>query len=234
MDTYIRFNYSNNFSFLFRKFAGSIVLATVILVLFVVIFSIGNKIISAEWENYKKNQQTKEILVKRKETLSNISQNAFDKSQAIAIALPDKNPILWTISQIKIYLTENPNTLIKSFVVGGEDKSLSDINALTFTVEIESKDISSIIDLIDYMQSVSPIVKVQSLNTDSNDLVAKSKIVMSVYWSAYPAKLDNINQSIFSLNQEEIEVLNSVAELKQPVFSSLSPSVPSIRENPFN
>lgn len=233
MRTHLKFK-SNSLDFPFKRFASSLVIVMVASVLLVFVVLLGKDIIISEWNKYKNNQNNKVIFESKKEVLSNVSSQVFNKSELVAIAMPDKNPVLWVISQLKNYLSENSNVLIKSLAVDIGEKNLTDINTLLVRIEIEAKDISGVLSMIDYLQKVLPITKVSDVSTEIGDLNVKSKVIILVYWSEYPTKLTNITESISSINQDEMEILNFVAQLKPPVFKVLSPSVPSIRENPFN
>lgn len=233
MEPKIKFT-SSSMSLPLGRFAGSLGLATVVAVLLVVIVVMGRQFITTEWDSYQKSQADKKVYEKKKDTLSSVSPSVFDRSGPSALAMPEKNPLLWSISQIKSYLSQNEDLTITSFKAESEGTSLPEITSLQYSIDIEATDIQSIIGLMDHIQSISPITRINNVKTEITTAGVKSKITLSVFWSPYPTKLSDISEPIVSINEQETEILNVIASLKQPAFSVLSPSAPSIRENPFN
>lgn len=221
------------FSFLSLRFGIYFLGVIFVSCLIFATFFMGSNVISIKWTDYKKNQKNKEILEKKKETLLDVSSIYFDKSNMIAIAIPDSKPILFVISQMKSYFLENKDIIANSFFIESEEKYMDDIYVLRFKIEVESDSIQKIFSLINYMHKILPIVKVQRVDSDISNSIVKSKIFMSVYWSSYPDKINKIDEQILGIDQKDLDIFDLIAGFKQPSFSILSPSTNLNRNNVF-
>lgn len=225
--TYKRFNF---FSLRFGIYFGSVIFVSCLIL---ATFLMGSNIIAIKWADYKKNQNSKDFLENKKETLLNVSSIYFDKSSMIAMAVPDSKPILFVISQLKSFFLENRDVIANSFLIESEEKYIDDIYVLRFKIEVESSSIQKIFSLINYMHKIVPIVKVQRVDSDVSNLTVKSKIFMSVYWSSYPDRINKIDEQILNIDQKDLDIFDLIASFKQPTFSVLSPSTNLNRNNVF-
>lgn len=189
----------------------------------------------------KINQQRRELKVTQKaentlmekesELRSSASKNPSLVTPA-TMALPDSNPALMVISNMKT-LSASKNVIIEDLRVSGggsSDKSETSRLGITFSVSGE------FVEALSFMKETKnylPIIRTQRLTIKVNGDIANIDAIASSSSSAYPDKLPLMTEPIDKITYEEYEILNELVQKQPPVFFELNPTGPVSRPNPF-
>jgi hypothetical protein len=218
----------------FLRFTGSFVAIVTITLLLVVGSIMGYNILTTYYTTYKTSITENQLLTQKRDALKEVQPSVLDLSGDTAIALPDRNPLLWTLSQLKAYLENQESVVITKFSLEGETPLTESVKSLPFTFELRALSVDDVLALTDYVSTIAPITKVDVVTLTQSGEFVNAKVVMSVYWSAYPTELSGITQPVTSLEQSDMDTLAQLSGLVKPAFGVLSPSAPTVRENPFN
>ncbi|MBN1168783.1 hypothetical protein JXA63_02735 [Candidatus Woesebacteria bacterium] len=162
--------------------------------------------------------------------LRNIQEGLLEYSNASLIAVPDKNPAVWSVSSLRQSIYENDLTLTKVQARA----NASNKNLFNVTIELELK--GSLRDLVVFADSLdkqAPIVKKRSMEISREGGKYTADIELSTYWAELPKKIPAINEPITSLSVKELEILVDIKNLLRPDFDVLEPQQDSLRESPF-
>lgn len=211
-------------------------LIVILFILFIYTLKTGYSQISSRLTTLKESEKQKQILEEKLEILSEIKEGILAQSDTSIIAVPDRNPALWVLSQLKSTAFETSLTLLNTRVrnEGHVDETLKKMN-LEFSLEGE---ILSIISLIKSVEKFAPVTTVESVSIENTQegLVAAS-VGTIIFWGELPTKIPPITEPIKRLSAKENELFALIDKLRRPTFTVLTPIDPlgtSSRENPFN
>jgi hypothetical protein len=185
------------------------IIVTIVILFIFVIPSSYSEIIS-RIQSYQTNQQTEEILNKKLTVLQSTSPDILNKASHSVIVLPDKNPVLALIAQIKeIAITENVAiTEVKSDAVSELDGG---IHKAEFKIGLEAESFLHISKVLEELAKRAPASTV--------DLATA---------------LPGVEEPLDPFSSEELTLLDQISKLTPPQFETLKPVSESLRENPFN
>jgi len=206
-----------------------------LLVLLVLLFFMSVKIGSANIKNSKSLisdlEGKNKTLTAKLGTLREIENDVSDASDITSVALPQENPALVAVSQIK-YLASANNTQITNLEVGKgfAKEEVSELN-MGFDVSGQTSDI---LRFLASVKTVAPIVIVSdvSLSSLSGENIASTSVI--AHWSDFPAKIPALSENIETLTKEEEKLLSEVSELVQPEFFELEAQAPAPDRDPFS
>lgn len=200
---------------------------------FIFVAGLSYNKVTSEWSSYKSLNEDIKKLEDKKNSLQAVGASLKASIEVPALALPEKNPTVWAIANIRNLAIEN--TAIPSGLKlqsGSQDiEGISD-NQLTF--RLQTNDFDSILNFFKALSKTLPLVTLKSLNIASDQesgIVADAQI--TIFNSKYPEKLPNIEAPVTTLTQKENELLNQIAGYKIPDFTNLLPSNEN-KENLFN
>lgn len=203
------------------------------ILLFIFVVPKGYSQITEKITSYKESRQKEELLTKKLVVLKTISLDALDKTPQTIIALPDKNPSLMIITQMKeAALTGNVIvTSIKSVAPSGFDENTQKIE-LVFG--LEGTDYPALLSTLSEFSKRAPMttIDVTSAHTIESKMLAEVHVLG--YWSKLPENIPAVTEPLTSFSPEELTTLQRVSGLIAPQFDTLSPQQSEERENPFN
>ena len=214
--------------------AGPLVLLVLFGFLTIVLVKNGYSQITTQLDNLKKASQAEERLESKLSTLKRINTSFDGSSSDILVALPEDNPGIQLIAQLKQYAADNTIPLNKIEMKGLADVS-DTLTKIQIISEFELVDYNSAISFLRSFQLSSPISSLDSFKVETIEggiLIAEAEI--SVYWSKLPTELPPLTEPVKEFTSEELALLGEVSSLLQPQFTIIPPSVPSQRENLFN
>jgi Tfp pilus assembly protein PilO len=203
----------------------------IVVVLFVIVGQFGfGKIsdIRSQIENIKSDQK---ILTQKLDILRNIESTGEQSSNLVVTALPDSNPSLLVISQIKILAGKNGLTVsgLKAGSPAVGTGSLSSVN-ISFNVMGLRDQIESFIKEIG---SIAPITVVDKIKiTESAPGASLGTISLKSFWAPFPTKVPAVGQAITDFTPQEQQILQNLKSLTQPIFSQV-PASSGGKSNPF-
>lgn len=183
-------------------------------------------------EEISQAETDKTILTEKLNTLTSLSADLQSNSQLSSYALPDKNPALSVISQLKSLGNQNLVSLskIKSGTNTGGPASVSSVG-VTFEV-IGPKD--GIIAFLTSLKKIAPLIQIDKIKLSQVVDQANASISVASFWAPYPTKLPEITSPISNLSADEVTTLSAISRLTPPQFVSLSPSTTAGKSDPFS
>jgi hypothetical protein len=203
------------------------------ILLFIFVVPKGYSQITQKISSYKESRQKEELLTKKLVVLKTVPSDVLDKTPQSIIALPDKNPSLMIISQMKeASLAGNVLvTSIKSVAGSAFDESTDKIE-LVFA--LEGDDYQSLLTTLSEFSKRAPMTTIDSTTATDTESKKTAEVHVVAYWSKLPENIPAVTDPLTSFSQEELTVLGRVTGLTAPQFNTLSPQQSVDRENPFN
>lgn len=172
------------------------------------------------------------VLEQKQQVLTDISGNVLSFVNASTDALPDKNPSLTMISQIK-QLASQRLLVISDLNIGRavEEGSLFKVQ-LQFDVD---GDLTQVTAFVRDLAGVAPLSRLESVNLNQSGDLVRASVSVVVYSAPFPEELPPLTEPLSDLTNNEEEVLGILSGLQAPPFSTgVSPSQPTgERTNPF-
>lgn len=206
----------------------------VVIALFVVVLNNGYSQIRTQLASLKTTRNTENTLKTKFDKLREVSPGVINNSDSVIIALPDKNPGILMVSQMRLFSINNALTLTKV-----ELKDSSKINdqlaKMQLSGEFEMPDLRSAVNFLHSLINSAPVSTLEELSVKSDQTgIRQGEIKISVYWADLPTQLPSLTEPFEELTEEEQNLLTKVAGFTQPEFTTLPPTSPGQRENPFN
>lgn len=176
------------------------------------------------------------ILEDKVNVLRQVRDSNLIASDISYIALSEKNPTTMLVSHIKT-LSEEYGILLKNLNLSDSDTNELEEGVIQaeFEVEISSTDIQTIVNFLNELSKISPLVRLKEADINlENDGKYFTKTKLLIFWSPLPESLPALTQPIENFSSQELELLGQISKLKTPVFSKLNPQKPLVREIPFN
>lgn len=193
----------------------------------------GYSTIRTQLTNLTTNKDTERLLRDKADLLRKMPPGILDSSNAVVVGLPEKNPGIFMISQMKTLATPD-QMILQKVDLRDESKFVDTVSKMQFTGEFLAVDYPSLINFLNGLYGVAPISTLESLETELVAGQIKGELKASVYWSPLPKELPPLTEALKELTPEEQSLLGSLSSLKLPDFSVITPGSPSERENPFN
>jgi hypothetical protein len=148
----------------------------------------------------------------------------------VSFAMPDKNPSLLILSQMKQIIQQRPISLTDLNLSKGSGTASTNTIALSFNVVGSVNDVLS---LYQDMTKLAPLMVFDNfdISHDAESIAIETRA--SSFFSEYPEKLPSITQPISKITTNEISILDEITLLTAPTFSKLNPNGPFTRDNPF-
>lgn len=195
-------------------------------------FDTGISKIQTQKKNLKKNREIESVLSEKEQVLSDATGVITPYVNYSTLALPDYNPSLFVLSQIK-EMARSENANIGDLSFSGFNTAEKGISSIKFTMDV-SGERRDVIDFIRTTMLVAPIIKLDTVELNLKDERADASLLAQSYWKVLPTELGKITNPIEKLTSEEVEVLEATTQLKPPIFDDVTPSGPYVRSNPFS
>ena len=206
----------------------------VVAILFIYLTKVGYSRVTKQISEYKLAQKTENILSGKLGLLKKVESEIADDTDSTILALPDKNPATWSISQLRLKSIENGLTM-DSINVANSNSFEENINSIAIGVQITGQELAQILSFLSSLPTFAPISttgEIQMEKGEDGGWAANTEV--SIYWSKLPPTLPAIDETLNDLSNEEKTVLNKVSSLTKPTFTVLEPSGPKERLTPFN
>lgn len=202
-----------------------------VIALFIFAVPFGISQISGVRDKISKASTVQNTLTQKLDLLTNISVSAVSETDALAIALPDSNPALVTLSQIKILASAGglSTTGVKG---GSEVKDKSGLLRVDITFDLRgSRD--AIMSFLKGVENISPITVVTKLKLNESGGGSLANITVSSFWSPLPTKIPAVTDPERDLTADEKNTIAKVSALNPPIFTEVPASETSGRSDPF-
>jgi hypothetical protein len=214
-----------------RLIINSVSPLIVVLVLFVVVGQFAFGKISEVRNKITKSQKDQAILVQKFDLIKTLGETAASSVAAVSNALPEANPSLTVISQMKILAAQN-GIVIANTKGGAEVKDNSGLSRVDITFDVIGPR-AQIITLTKSISQIAPITLVDKIKITESAGAARATIATRSFWAPFPTKLPALTEAITDLTADEKKTLGVVTGLTQPEFSEVTASDTAPRPDPF-
>lgn len=207
----------------------SIILTALAILSFVVI-NFGLAQISKQSQAVSEAKINEKILAEKEATLTEISATVAKEAASVSLALPEENPALAILSQLKLLALSKTIVLSNIKVgVGSQEENLLRVN---ISFNANGQDIN-VLDFLSSIKNISPITTIEKIKMSQVSGVLSADTNVRGYWSLLPKTLPKVTEPVTNLSEPERNLLEKVMALTPPSFTQVTPSAPSIRDNPF-
>jgi hypothetical protein len=205
-----------------------------ILLLFVFLIpSTYTKIVSGI-DSYKNEQELEAVLQNKITVLKSTPQTVLDKAPSTVIALPDKNPSLAVLSQVKI-LAEEKSVTISNIKTQSSTEAADGISEGKLSFRLSAPEYIQISEVLKELPSRAPLSSIYSVTMKGqSDADKVAEVSLMVYWSALPKNLPPLTEPLTAFTPEELALLDKLSALRRQDITDLQPDTSAARENPFN
>jgi hypothetical protein len=200
-------------------------------VLAIIVFKVGVARIGTQRAELRKATKNETILTQKQQVLQTLENSILSYADTVIIAMPDKNPSLIALSQIKI-LAERDTVSLSNIKIGSRVKDKSGTFKTTILFEVEG----TLFQVLNYListKSFAPLSVIERLEIAQAGGVIRASVNLSFYWVPLPTKLPAISEPVRELSANETNLITELSNLEQPLFSQVLPAAPSARINPF-
>lgn len=195
----------------------------IVIVLFVIVGKFGFGKISGIRTQILAAQTEQKVLSQKLSILTNVASTGEQFSNLAVSALPDSNPSLAVVSQLKILAGTDGLVIseVKSGSPANDTTGLSAVN-VSFNVIGSRVQIESFINEI---STIAPITIVDKIKiNESSPGASVGNIVVKSFWAPFPTQIPTVSQAIADLTPDEQQIMQDLGVLKQPVFSQIPPA----------
>lgn len=207
----------------------SLILTALAILSFVVI-NFGLAQISKQSQAVSEAKVNEKILAEKEATLTEVSATVAKEAASVSLALPEENPALAILSQLKLLALSKTIVLSNIKVgVGSQEENLLRVN---ISFNANGQDIN-VLDFLSSIKNISPITTIEKIKMSQVSGVLSADTNVRGYWSLLPKTLPKVTEPVTNLSEPERNLLEKVMALTPPSFTQVTPSAPSIRDNPF-
>lgn len=174
----------------------------------------------------------KENILKEKADVLGSIQASSDLNDSPAVAsIPEKNPALFALAQLKGLATAK-EIFLANVKVGSGVSEITGISPVDISFDVEGN-LSPILDFTGLIKTITPLTRVTGVEFSFTETKVLATISVKTYWSPYPTKIPSLVEPAAPLSAEEKEILLKISQLSLPSFFNLLPSSPTEITNPF-
>lgn len=179
-----------------------------------------------------KDEQKQILIIKDNiQTLKKVDLAVVSKTDQVFVAMPNKPLVPLLITNLK---TVSEGNFIINNIKSEAATPLDQVNGINLVCEGSVDNFLKGIEVVEKLQDYAPLTSIQELfmkTTGADDYQAT--ITVSTFWSELPVELPRLDEPVKDLSSEEMQLVNTISQLKRPSSSNLDPQVPVDRINPF-
>ena len=215
-----------------RVIAMPIAILMGIVILALISYRIAYSKISTQREEVAAAKEVEKVLNDKQKVLTQVGANIGSYVNSVAASVPEKNPVLMMISQLKS-LAGTRNITINNLKGGSEVNSQGSIPVVNLNFEVGGS-LSNVLDFLKSLETVAPLSTIDQLKIAQSAGNARTDVFLKLYFSPFPQKFPALSEPITELTTNEKELLAKLQQLKLPSFVNLAPQAPSVRATPFD
>lgn len=220
---------------LFGAQVSAILVPSIYLLVSILLFVFGVRTgvgrISEQRSSLNEARKTQVVLQQKESLLREIETEISSQVDVLANIFPEKNPALIMISQIK-NLAAVSGVTISTFKIGAQNDAGS-VSFVDVSFDVDGG-LVSVISFLNTTKTMAPLSTIEKAKINQQGGIASANITTRVYFAGYPTKLPSLTEAVNELTGEEKGLLDTLSGLTLPVFSTLTPQEPTVRESPFN
>jgi len=170
-------------------------------------------------------------LTQKLSVLQTVSPTAATGANVVVSAVPDANPALAVISQLKILASGN-GIILSAIKVATGAVNPSGLN----NVDISFTAVGTRLQIFSFLEAtaqIAPITIADKVRMAESAGAVRADISVKSYWADFPKTIPSVTQPITDLTPPERETLAKTSALTQPTFLQVSPSQGNVNPNPF-
>jgi hypothetical protein len=215
-----------------KKIIMSLTPLIVIVILFIVVGQFGISRIIDIKKQIQDSEKDLVVLTQKLDILRSLSGSVSQDVQVSSVVLPDTNPSLIAMTQIKV-MGSNNGIVVSGFKSGSAKDNPTGVSS----VDILFQAVGTRTQIIAFLKDVSkfaPITIVDKLNITESSGTTQADVSVKTFWSALPKSIPEITSPITDLTAAEKKVLTDVEMLTKPTFFSVPANEGGGRADPFN
>lgn len=214
-----------------RRAISAAVPLLIVIILFVIVGKFGiSKVLGVRTE-IASAQKVEKTLTQKLNLLQVLSPDIASKANMVASAVPDSNPSLAVISQLKI-LALNMGVILSAIKSGSGAINTSGLNEANISFALDGVK-PQIFAFLNETVKIAPITIIDKIKmTETNESV-KADVSIKSFWVEFPKTIPSVSSPITDLTAAEKEILTNLSGLIQPTFTEVAPSQGDINTNPF-
>lgn len=204
----------------------------VIIILFVTIGQFGFGKISDIRSQIETAKSDQKILTQKLDILRKIESTGEQSSNLVVAALPESNPSLLVVSQIKLLAGKNGLTVgsLKASSPAVGATGLSSVN-ISFNIAGSRPQIESFIKGVSTFAPITVVDRIKINESAPGSSLAA--ITLKSFWAPFPTKVPAVSQAISDFTPAEQQTLQDLRSLTQPMFSQV-PAGQGGKSDPFS
>lgn len=203
-----------------------------IIILFVIVGKFGFGKTSDLRNEISSAQNDQSTLTQKLEILKNIKSTGEQLSNITVSALPDSNPSLAVVSQIKILAGMN-GLVVSSIKASSPQVAAGGFSSVSISFNIlgPRNQIESFVNKVGSIAPITIVDKIKISETAPGSSVGS--ISIKSFWMPFPTKIPAVTQAISDLTPDERQTLQDLRNLTQPVFNQV-PAAEGGKGDPFS
>jgi hypothetical protein len=207
----------------------------VVVILFVLFAPQNITRLDKKMKDYKEAQSQELALSQKLDSLRGLSSASLDPEDISVIALPNKSPGIWVVSQVRRFTKDYEIKIEKMRLSRG--RSTGDIESADISFEIKSEDYPSFLAFLNETMTILPFTSLKGVSVKRSLTVQgdvwSGSVDISFYWSDFPTTLPAIDKPLNELTIEENNLIGVISGYKKPLFTELQPDESRERPRPF-
>jgi len=200
-------------------------------VLAIVVSKVGVGKINTQRAELRKATKNETILSQKQQVLQTLENNILSYADAAVIAMPDKNPSLIALSQLKTFAERN-GIIISDVKIGSKTKDKSGTFKTTILLEVEGS-LAQVLNYLISTKSFAPLSVINKVEVAGAGELVRASTSLTIFWIPLPTKLPAISEPTRELSANETNLITELSNLEQPLFTQILPVEPSARIDPF-
>lgn len=215
-----------------RQGLFAVIPLVIVFILFISVGKFGIGKISDLRNEITEGNNTVATLTQKLNILQSISATVAQGSAQASVALPDTNPSLVVISQLKSLAVSN------GLAVSGVKSATGPINpsglgeaSITFTVDGPR---DAVFAMLAATANMAPIMVLDKVKISESAGALRADAVVKSFWAPLPRSIPAVTQPIKDLSQAERQILTDIQSLTQPAFTeTVTTEVSGVNTAPF-
>ncbi|MBI2066031.1 hypothetical protein HYT60_00795 [Candidatus Woesebacteria bacterium] len=220
---------------LFGASVSAILVPSIYLLVSIILFVFGARTgiakISEQGSTLNDIRKTQGILQQKENLLREIATEVSSQVDVLANVVPEKNPALIMISQIKNLAAVSGITITTFKISAANDAGNVSFVDVSFDAD---GDLVSLVAFLKTIKTLAPLSTIDTVKMNQQGGVASANARIRVYFAGYPTKLPSLTEAVNELTGEEEGLFDTLSGLSLPTFTTLPPQGPSVRESPFD
>jgi Tfp pilus assembly protein PilO len=204
--------------------------ALVIMTIFSIRFGFAR--ISTQRQEVETANKNESVLLQKESVLKEVETEIPAHVKVLAAVMPEKNPSLAMISQLKL-LSSSKGLVVENIKVSSSMAKEAGLSEVDVTFGVDGP-MLQVIDFIASIKDLAPVSTLEKAKLNQSGEATRADLTVRVYYAAFPEKLPSLTEPVRGLTSSEKETLTNLSSLLLPAFIELAPQGPTQRDSPFD